>query len=144
MIDLTERQIVLWKLKLKGLSPSEIAVNLNISRQAVHRALKSIESKVYKALIGVAKANRIEIREINVEKGYLIGWSPEFRCDVFVTFSASNGVQVWYRHKGNCRNCKMRDECIRILMREAEERGLNIEANEPCVMAEELFRKLRG
>ena len=64
MIDLTERQIVLWKLKLKGLSPSEIAVNLNISRQAVHRALKSIESKVYKALIGVAKANRIEIREI--------------------------------------------------------------------------------
>ncbi|RLI86193.1 MAG: hypothetical protein DRP01_04705 [Archaeoglobales archaeon] len=99
-------------------------------RQAVHRALKSIELKVYKALIGVAKANRIEIREVNAEKGYLIGWSPEFKCEVSVTFSTSNGVQVWYRRKGDCRNCGMREECKRILMRGVEERGLSVKADQ--------------
>ena len=87
----------------------------------------------------MAKTNKIEIHEINAKKGYLRGYSPEFRTDVFITLSAKNGVQVWYRHRGNCRECRMRDECVRILQSEAEERGIGLKEAEPDKMAEELF-----
>jgi predicted transcriptional regulator len=142
MIELTQRQIDLWRLSVRGLSLSEIASALKISRQAVHKGLQSLETKIYKALIGVAKANRIEIREINAKKGYLVGWSPEFGVEVIITFSAKNGVQVWFRHKGDCKNCSMREECRRILLNEAEERGIELKEDEPCKMAEELFRRI--
>ena len=142
MIELTERQMEIWRLCIRGVSASEISRILNVSRQFVHKAINLLELKVYRLLTGVAKANRIEIYEVNAKKGYLRGYSPEFGTDVFITFSAKNGVQVWYRHRGNCRECRMRNECVRILRDEAEERGMELKEVEPDKMAEELFQAI--
>ncbi len=144
MIELTERQMQIWRMYTKGLSSSDIAKALNVSRQFIHKTLRILESKIYNGLIGVAKANKVEIREIDIKKGFLRGYSPEFRTEVFVTFSVANGIQVWYRHPANCRTCSMREECRRMLREEAKERGITLESEEPGDMAEELFNKLRG
>jgi hypothetical protein len=144
MVELTDKQLILWKLKQNGLGLTEIASLLRVSRQAVHKGLQSVETKIYRALIDAAKANRIEIRKIDTEKGFLAGWSPEFRVDVIVTFSAKNGIQVWYRHKGDCKSCSMREECKAILLSEAEERGITLPDDEPSRLAEVMFKELLG
>lgn len=41
---LTPRQFTLWKMKRSGLSISEIASRLGISRQAVHKGLQAVEA----------------------------------------------------------------------------------------------------
>ena len=145
MLHLTSRQLSLWKMRRSGLSISEIASRLGISRQAVHKGLQAIDAKVYRALTSAAEAAKVEIRRVNVEKGLLVGWSPWLKTDVYITFSARNGVQIWFRHEGDCRSCPLRSDCRRVLLGEAEERGIELprsEEVEPSQLAEILFQKL--
>lgn len=145
MISMTSKQLVLWKLKREGLSISEIAARLNISRQAVHKSLQAIEAKVYKALTSAATSTKVEIRRIDIGKGILIGWSPWLKTDVYITFSAKNGVQIWFKHEGNCLECPLRSDCKRVILEEAEERGIELSENEnlePSRLIELFFRKV--
>lgn len=145
MISLTDRQVLLWRLKRRGLSLGEIAKELGVSRQAVHKGLRVVEGKIRGALLSTAKACRIDVREVDAKRGYLWGWSPWMSTEVYVTFSAKNGVQVWFRHEADCRNCPLQEECRRILLSEAEERGIDLrddEDVEPSELAEEFFSKL--
>ncbi|MHC1637149.1 MAG: HTH domain-containing protein [Candidatus Nezhaarchaeales archaeon] len=73
---LTSKQFELLKLWSKGLSLSEIASKLDVSRQAAHKGIQIAEAKVYKALMSTAKASKIEVKKINAKKGFLVGWSP--------------------------------------------------------------------
>ena len=142
---LTERQLLLWRMRMKGMSLSEIASRLGISRQAVHKGLQAAENKVYKALVSAAAASKIEVRRIEVEKGILVGWSPWLRTYVYITFSSRNGVQIWFRHEGDCKACPLRDECMRMLLSEAEERGIKLpspDEMEPIQPADILFEKI--
>jgi transcriptional regulator len=145
MFVLTDRQLLLWRMRLRGMSISEIASRLGISRQAVHKGLQAAENKVYKALVSVAAASKIEVRRIDVEKGVLVGWSPWLKTDVYITFSSRNGVQIWFRHEGDCKTCPLREECIRILLSEADERGIKLpspDEMEPSQLADILFEKI--
>jgi len=130
---------------MRGLTASEIASRLGVSRQAVHKGLQAVENKVYRALISAAVASKIEIKRVDARRGVLVGWSPWLKTEVIITFSARNGVQIWFRHKGDCRECPLRDECIRILRGEAEERGIRLpgaEGMEPYQLADILFKKI--
>jgi len=147
MMGLTKRQAVLWRLRSLGFSVSEIARRLGISRQAVHKNLQAIESKVYRGLISTANTIRIEIRKIDIEKGYLVGWSPGLNMDVYITFSTKNGIQVWFKHEGECRKCPLRDECRKIILSEAIERNIELPKEpdiEPTKLADIFFKKLTG
>ncbi|MCD6510780.1 MAG: hypothetical protein J7L11_10400 [Thermoprotei archaeon] len=145
MMPLTDRQLSLWRLKRSGLRISEIAARLGISRQAVHKGLRAVEAKIYRALVSAAMASKVEIRNIDVEKGLLVGWSPWLKVDVYILFSAKNGVQIWFKHEGNCRECPLRDDCRSLLLDEAEERGIMLpkgEDIEPSQLAKMFFKKL--
>ncbi len=145
MLTLTSKQLLLWRLWSSGLNISEIAARLGISRQAVHKSLRVVEAKIYKSLISAAVASKVEIRRIDVKKGLLVGWSPWLQVDVYITFSARNGVQIWFKHRGNCRSCPLRSDCRNILFGEAEERGIILprdESIEPSQLAEIFFKKL--
>jgi len=148
MLSLTERQLLLWRLRRGGLSISEIASKLGISRQAVHKSLQSIESKVYRALIAAAKASKVEIREIDAQKGILVGWSPGLNTEVYITFSSKNGIQIWFKHeKADCESCPFKEDCKRILFDEAEERGISLPKKKdlkPSELAEILFKEILG
>ena len=80
-----------------------------------------------------------------MEKGLLVGWSPWLKVDVYILFSAKNGVQIWFKHEGNCRECPLRDDCRSLLLDEAEERGITLpkgEDIEPSQLAKMFFKKL--
>ena len=141
---LTQRQYLFWRLRILGLSIIEIAKKFNISRQAVHKCLRSADAKIYNALTSVARANRVMIKKVDVRNGFLIGWSPIFKTEVFITYSFKNGVQVWFKHEGDCKNCSLRDECRSIILSEAKERNITLSNinEEPTKLAEEFFNKL--
>ncbi len=145
MIYLTEKQLLLWRLRQSGLTLSEIATKLGISRQAVHKTMQTVENKVYEALISAAAASKVEIRRIDAKRGILVGWSPWLKTEVYITFSSRNGLQIWFKHEGDCKTCPLREDCRKILLNEAEERGIELPASreiEPSKLAEILFDKL--
>jgi hypothetical protein len=145
---LTSRQKQLWDLKSKGLLEVNIARRLNVTRQTVHKALNVANSKVSKALLETAKLNKIKIKTVDPTNGILIGYSPEFKTTALITFSARNGVQIWYRHEGDCENCDQLKVCRTMLLTEAEDRNIQLPENPnsmlPSKLAEILFFKIIG
>lgn len=145
---LTLKQRQIWDLKRRGLLQTDIARRLNVTRQTINKALNIANSKVSQALLETVKINKIRIKTIDPTKGVLIGYSPEFKTDALVTFSNRNGVQIWYRHEGDCENCDQFTVCRKILLAEAEEREIQLPGNKesiiPSKLAEILFLKIVG
>ncbi len=138
-----------WKARRNGETVTKIAKKNKVSVQAVYKALRSKNSKIDTLLLNTAKANRIRVyRHDNVE-GFLWGYSPGFKSDVYITHSPKTGTQVWYEHEGDCGGCDALAECLWILKTEAEERKITIlkELKIPTEMALHIFegikRKLR-
>jgi len=145
---LTSKQKLIWNLKNKGFSEAGIARKLSVTRQTVHKALNVANSKVSMALEEAAKLNRIKIQTIDTIKGILVGHSSEFRTAAIITFSARNGVQIWYRHEGDCENCDQLQVCKEMILAEAKDRNIQLPENTnsmlPSKLADILFSKITG
>jgi transcriptional regulator len=145
---LTSKQKLIWNLKSTGLQEASIARELKVTRQTVHKALDVANSKVYAALEETAKINRIRIEKIDPVLGILIGYSTHFKTRALVTFSAKNGVQIWYKHEGECGNCEQLQACRESLLAEARDRHVQLPENavvlSPSELAKTLFSKLTG
>lgn len=118
---LTLRMIKFWTLRKKGFRQAEIASKLGITRQTVNKAFNTIDSRLSKGLMNVAKANRIQIRGLNVEKGILTGHSQTWNARVIVFFSERRGIQVLYDHECHCE-----PSCAETFVEEAEGWGIEI------------------
>ena len=138
----------MWGLKSNGLPEATIARKLNVTRQTVHKALDTANTKVGEALEETARINKIDVEKINPDKGFLLGYSAHFKTQAFVTFSAKNGVQVWYKHEGNCEKCRKLQTCRETLLAEAKDRNFLILDDTskilPSQLAEALFAKITG
>ena len=145
---LTKKQSFIWSLSSNGLTEAGIARKLSITRQTVHHALNSANQKIGESLEETANINKIEIQTLNPTKGFLIGYSPHFKTQTFITFSAKNGIQIWYKHEGNCEKCKRQTACREVLLEEAKERKLPLQepADQvlPSKLAEALFSAITG
>ncbi len=146
---LTPKQTRIWDLKKKGFPEANIARELNVSRQLVHKAVGVANNKVSQALTEIAKLSRIQVESVNSERGVLVGFSQEFGTQAIVTFSASNNIQIWYKHKGNCDNCDQFEICRKTLVAELKDRNIqppkNFQAISPSELAEFLLQNiLRG
>jgi len=114
----------------------------------VHKALNIANAKVQDSLEEIAKINKIKIQTVNPATGVLTGYSTHFKTKAIVTFSAKTGIQVWYKHEGDCKNCEQLQNCRTTLLAEAQER--NIPAPEspesvlPSEFARALFSKITG
>ena len=145
---LTPKQTQMWDLKSNGVAEATIARKLNITRQTVHQALSVANLKIAEALEETARINKIEAQKINVDKGFLIGYSYHFKTQAFITFSAKNGVQVWYKHEGDCQKCKKIQTCRDALLAEVKDRNFLLLDDTskilPSQLAEALFSKITG
>ena len=145
---LTPKQRQLWDLKSSGLPEATIARKLNITRQSVHEALDNANNKIGEALEETAKINKIETQKIDPDKGFLLGYSSHFNTQAFITFSAKNGVQVWYKHEGDCEKCNKLQTCRETLLSEAKDRNFLLLDDTskilPSKLAEALFTKITG
>ena len=75
LIPLNDRQFAFWKLRRTGLPNVQIADRFRISRQAVSKALLSMDRKVEETLLEMAQANQIEVERMNAGIGVLFGRS---------------------------------------------------------------------
>ena len=143
---LTPRQRKYWGLRFGGLTQAEISRKMGVGRQTVNKTFNAIDSSVSRALLEAAQINRIEISQVNHEKGFLLGRSASIGMEALITFSERNGIQVWYRGEGNCSECTWLSSCRQKLTIEAEERGIQLpeetEDVEPSRLAEALFKKI--
>jgi DNA-binding CsgD family transcriptional regulator len=145
---LTQKQRLIWGLKSSGKQEANIARELKVTRQTVHKAINTANTRIGESLTEAAQLNKIEIQTIDTSKGFLSGYSFHFKTQAFVTFSAKNGIQIWYKHEGNCKKCKRLKTCQDMLVAEANERNflLTEDVNEilQSKLADALFSKISG
>ncbi len=91
----SEKQFGFWKMRRNGMSNVSIANLLGITRQGVSQALRVMDEKIESSLREMAKANRIQIEGIDVEKGVLFGKSIPFQTNAYIFVSEKHGMQVW-------------------------------------------------
>jgi hypothetical protein len=145
---LTPKQKTIWDLKSSGQKEVNIARKLNVTRQTVHKALDTANLKIGEALEETANINKIETQKIDTDKGFLLGYSSHFKTQAFITFSAKNGIQVWYKHEGDCEKCSKLQTCRETLLSEAKDRNFLLLDDTskilPSKLAEALIAKITG
>lgn len=142
---LTPKQLQIWEYKRTGLQEAAIARELQVSRQTIHKALSIAHLKIAESLEETARINKIKIQTVNPKRGFLLGYSSHFKTKTLITFSTRNGIQLWYKHEGDCKNCDQLNDCKEALIAEAQER--NIDIPEDCLpsdYAEKLFSAITG
>lgn len=141
-----ERHLRIWGMRREGLSLTEIARRLSVTKQAVSKAVKGIDDRVSRTLEATAKAAKIEVRYVDSRKGVLLGYSHETDDRVVVTFSTQHGVQIWHYYTGRCDGCKLIETCRTVILDEAEERGIALTEEErkryPAEIARLVFSKV--
>ncbi|MFX0204726.1 MAG: hypothetical protein ACFFDT_01980 [Candidatus Hodarchaeota archaeon] len=134
-----------WKERRNGATITEIAKKNAITTQAVYKALNSKNSKIESLLLATAKANRIRVYHYSDVEGFLWGYSPSFKSDVYITYSPKTGTQVWHEQEGDCTHCDALAECLWILKTEAEERKIPLPktSDNPTQIALFLFETIK-
>lgn len=144
LLPTNDKQFGFWAMKRCGTSNISIANLMGISRQAVSRALLTMDKKIESALREMADANQISVRSVNAGRGVLIGNSIPFKTQAIIFVSAKHGMQVWYEHEGDCERCQRYAGCIGLLWDYADELGITVgKTEDPTKMAEELFAKVQ-
>jgi hypothetical protein len=140
----SEKQFEFWKLRRARMPNITIARNFGVSRQAVSKALLTMDGKIETALCEMAKANKIAAERIDPQTGVLFGHSVPLGVDAIIFISGRHGIQVWYEHDGDCGSCEEYAHCIELLWDYADELGIVLNRTaDPTRMAEELFAKVR-
>ena len=144
-LPLKDKQFEFWRLKRSGFLNINIARLFNISKQAVSRALITMDDRIEKTLLEMAHANQIEVERVNSERGILFGQSMPFNASAIIFVSVKHGIQVWYKHEGNCGACNRYTQCIELLWDFADEMKIKLQkTDDPTKLADELFEKLRA
>jgi predicted transcriptional regulator len=140
------KQLKAWHMRREGLTLNEIGGRLGVTKQAVSRALKETESKILNTLETTAKAANIAPRYIDASKGILLGFSYETGESVVVTFSTRHGPHIWHHGSRRCDGCGLYGECMKLILDEAEDRGIELtgaeRANSPADIAREIFSRV--
>jgi len=143
---LTARQLEIWDLNRRGESRAEIGERFGFTRQAVYDALKVSMGKVESALSHAAEASSIEVMRVDARNGILLGRTPIDSNKVIITFSRRHGVQTWHFEEPDCDKCGYARRCTERLTDEAEERGIELGAEQrslpPSKLAHIIFSKL--
>jgi predicted DNA-binding protein (UPF0251 family) len=143
---LTDRQLEIWRLRLKRLTKAEVGRQLGITRQAVHDAEGIMLRKVEDALTHTADANMLDVKHVDRTRGILLGYSPSTRKRVIITFSAVNGVQTWHYQQPDCVACEGVDRCRKRLIQEAIERDVELDEEmrrlPPSELSQHIFSHL--
>ena len=95
LMELTPNQSTVLDLVSEGLSFSDVARKLAVTKQHIQQTYRLATSMVLSGLIDVARANQVEVRKVDPSKGVLWGYSPWLKNQVFITFTPKRGVRVW-------------------------------------------------
>jgi DNA-binding CsgD family transcriptional regulator len=140
---LTPREVEIWQLRRLGFKQIDIAAKLGIHRQGVNRSIHNIDSKIGQALNEAAAVHKLDIWSTDLNQGIIEAYSQALGVPAIISFTESNGVQVWYMYKGNCSECNRVPQCRAMLLKEAEERGIILSSKDqekpPSMIAHMIF-----
>lgn len=135
---LTKSQGTIWELRFKGLRVADISREIGKSRQYVSKSLQSSDSKIFRALAEAARMNKVMIKTMGPERGFIVGYTQEFGSNVLITFSPGDGINLWRRHEGQCDGCPDESSCQAHLLGEANRLGVEISEREGKLAPAEL------
>jgi hypothetical protein len=134
------KQLKTWDMRREGKTLNEIGDRLGVTKQAVSRTIKETEYKIQNTLETTARAAKIETDHVNASKGILLGFSHETGDRAVVTFSTRHGPHIWHRDSQKCSGCGLYGECMRLILDEAEERGVALREEERVTSPAEIAR----
>jgi hypothetical protein len=135
---LTQGQGTIWELRFKGFRAADISKRIGKSRQYVSKSLQSVDSKIYRGMMEAARMNKIMVKAMDPERGFLVGHSREFGSNVLLTFSPQDGINVWAPHRGQCEACLDLSSCRAHLLREVDRLGVSLSKAEEQLPPAEL------
>jgi len=98
MFKLPDRMEEIWLMKARGLREIEIAERLNISKQAVNKAIREAKAKLFEMFLGLAEVFGFEVIRVNVEKGFTVA-NVRIRGDmirVYLFYLPGIGVKAFF------------------------------------------------
>ena len=143
MVNVTKKESLIWSLRFKGFSGSEMARKLGITRQAISKALRNVDAKILHSLNDSARAMGLAVTKVDVRRGILLGYNPQTKTKTMVFYLPKSGIQVWFQHKGGCKGCITQERCEEVLREAAQFWSIPInEGESPTKTAEKLFKRV--
>ena len=150
---LSPQEAKVWLEFQKGKATGTIAEELDeekISPAYASKVLNRARSKISKALREQAFSHRLDIESLQDYKGLLIGFDYQANTEVYIVYTETLGVIVWYKHddfNGRlCNECPKEDECRETLNVIIDEYNIELRPDEEELpMTEQsaaVFRKL--
>lgn len=123
-----------------------MAYKLKTSRQYVNQTKQTIEAKLSKALLEVARLNDLQIIRLYQENAILLGYHPGLNRKAVITYTTNHGIKVWYWYDTpeEVTNEDFLRETREYLLEIACERGIELEEKtmHPAKLAHIVFSKL--
>ncbi len=143
MLTITKKESNIWELHFKGFNGSEIARKLEITRQAISKALRNADSKILQELNENARMMGLAVTSINSEKGILRGYNTQIGAKTLIFYLPRSGFHTWFEYANKCEDCNgciTYDRCMSVVKEASEFWGVPIEKDEdPSKIAEKLF-----
>ena len=102
MFKLPDRMEEIWFSIAKGEREIEVATRLNITRQAVNKAVKEARAKITSMFLELAESLSLDIIRVNAEKGYMVARSRQLGLRVYAFYVPRRGVCVIFGMKPYC------------------------------------------
>lgn len=146
MMTITKKESNIWELRFKGFNRSEIARKLDITRQAISKALKNTDSKILHELNRNARTLGLAVTLVNSEKGILLGYTPQIKAKTMIFYLPKSGFHTWFEYGDRCEECSgciTYDRCMNVLKEASEFWEVSIGENEePTKIAVKLFENI--
>lgn len=128
---------MVWRQFQQGHSTSDIASTSkkeSWSVSYVSRVLNRARKKIAKVLQEHARSHRLDVESLLDYKGLLIGFDYQANNQVYITFTITMGIVVWYKHESFagklCPDCPKKRECRQTLNAINEEYGITLRQDE--------------
>jgi hypothetical protein len=140
LMELTSNQRTILDLVSEGLSFSDVARKLSVTKQHIQQTYRLATSLVLSGLIDVARVNQVEVRKVDPSRGVLWGYSPWLGSQVFVTFTPKRGVRVWnwIERPDEVRDRALLEDAKNYLLELADRNGLALTSQEKMLHAAKL------
>jgi hypothetical protein len=115
---LSDHESIVWKEFHSGKPTSIIAEesgNEGWNTSYVSRVLNRARRKISKELKECAESHRLDVESLLDYKGLLIGFDYQANAPVYILYTESQGLIVWYRHDSYagkmCPECPKEEDC---------------------------------
>lgn len=125
---LSNHEAIVWKEFQSGKTTSEIAENNKVdawSPNYTSRVLNRARKKIADALRSHADSHRLDVESLQDYKGLLIGFDYQANAQVYIVYTETLGIVVWYMHNSYagklCNECPKEEECretLDVILRE--------------------------